>query len=56
MISADTLRRWVSKSLEERVRLFERRYPGSKVTPYKLRLLYAKHKIRKKCIKYGKIP
>ena len=56
MINPETLNSWVSKSLEERVRLFKNRYPESRITAYKLRKLYLKHKIRKKCIKIGKIP
>ena len=56
MINPTTLDNWASKSLEERVRLFKRRYPESKITVYKLRKLYSKHKIRNKCIKYGKVP
>ena len=43
-------------SLEERVRLFKKRYPGTKTSIYKLRKLYTKHKIRKKVIRIGKTP
>ena len=50
------MKNWASKSIEERVRLFNRRYPQSKTTPYKLRKLYFKHNIKKKMIKIGKIP
>ena len=38
------------------MRLFQRRYPGTKVSVYKIRKLYQKHKIRKKVIKIGKAP
>ena len=50
------MEKWASKSLEERVCLFHRRYPNSKTSTYKIRKLYAKHKIRKKVIKIGKAP
>ena len=47
---------WATKSLEERVMLFKRRYPDSKITVYKLRKLYKKMKIKKKFIQRTKIP
>ena len=56
LTSKETLERWASKSLEERVRLFKSRYPGVKTSSYKIRKLYAKHKIRKKVIRIGKVP
>ena len=56
MTSNDTLEKWASKSLEERVCYFNRRYPNSKTTTYKIRKLYAKNKIRKKVIRIGKTP
>ena len=56
LTSRDTLQRWATKSLLERVSMFKRRYPTSKVTVYKLRKLYAERKIRKKCIRRAKIP
>ena len=36
--------------------LFNKQYPGSKTTVYKIRKLYAKHMIRKKVIRFGKVP
>ena len=42
--------------MDERVALFKRRYPGSKITVYKLRKLYAKKKIKKKVLRIGKVP
>ena len=36
--------------------LFKRRYPQTQTTIYKLRKLYSKYKIRKKCIRIAKIP
>ena len=56
MTSRETLDKWCAKSLEERVRLFNRRYPNSKTSSYKIRKLYAKHLIRKKVIRIGKTP
>ena len=56
MTSRATLDKWAAKSLEERVQLFKRRYPNAKISTYKLRKLYAKHKIRKKVIRIGKTP
>ena len=56
LTNGDTLDRWAGKSLEERVQLFKRRYPGAKTTGYKIRKLYTKHKIRKKLVKIGKVP
>ena len=56
MTSKATLDKWADKSLEERVRLFKRRYPGTKTSTYKIRKLYTKHKIRKKVIRIGKTP
>ena len=53
---AETLTRWASKSLEERVSLLRRRYPNSKISLYKLRKLYAQHKIKKKVLRIEKIP
>ena len=47
---------WATKSLEERVMLFKRRYPDSKITVYKVRKLYKKMKIKKKFIQRTKIP
>ena len=40
LTSPDTLARWASKSIEERVRLFRLRYPGCKVNSYRIRKLY----------------
>ena len=51
-----TLYAWATKSLEERLCLFKRRYPQSQTTVYKLRKLYAKFMSRKKCIRPAKIP
>ena len=48
LIKASTLSNWASYSLEERVCLFMRRYPYTKISVYKLRKLYRKYKIRKK--------
>ena len=45
-----------SNSLDERVMLFKRRYPGKKTTSYKIRKLYARHKIKKKVIRMEKTP
>ena len=42
--------------MRERISLFRQRYPLMKITVYKLRRLYAKHKIRKKVIRIGKAP
>ena len=56
LTSEATLVNWSSKSLESRVRLFKRRYPGTKMTSYKIRKLYSKHKIKKKVISMGKTP
>ena len=36
--------------------LFKARYPGARATIYKLRKLYAKHKIKKKVIRVNKVP
>ena len=47
---------WATKSLQQRVQLFKKRYPGSQITPYKLRKLYKEHKIRKKMIQNAKQP
>ena len=55
LASASTLTRWAGKSLEERVKLFQRRYPGAKTSVYKLRKLYARRKIRKKVVRIGKV-
>ena len=48
--------KWATKSLEQRVVLFKRRYPNSKITVYKLRKLYSQMKIKKKVISRNKIP
>ena len=40
----------------ERVSLIRKRYPGTKVSVYKLRKLYRQHKIKRKCIQATKIP
>ena len=40
LVSHDTLHSWATRSLAERVQLFKRRYPTSKITIYKLRKLY----------------
>jgi len=50
-----TLDRWASKSLEERVQLFKARYPNAKISIYKLRKLYYRHKIKKKAIRISKV-
>ena len=50
------MEKWAAKSLEERVCLFNNRYPNSKTSTYKIRKLYTKHKIRKKVIRIGKAP
>ena len=42
--------------MQERVSLFSRRYPEAKTTVYKLRKLYARHKIKKKVIRVDKAP
>ena len=46
---------WATKSLEQRVALFKRRYPNSKINVYKLRKLYEKLKIKNKVIRKNKI-
>ena len=56
LTSSVTLARRAGKSLEERVALIKARYPTAKVSVYKLRGLYAKKKIRKKVIRFGKVP
>ena len=56
MINRNTLDEWAGKSLEERVRLFHRRYSNSKTSIYKIRKLYANHNIKKKVIRIGKTP
>ena len=48
------MEKWAAKSLEERVRIFKRRYPDAKTSTYKIRKLYTKYKIRKKVIRIGK--
>ena len=56
MTSKEVLNEWVSKSIQQRVRLFNLRYPQNQTSVYKLRKLYYKHGIKKKAIKIGKIP
>jgi len=36
--------------------LFERKFPNSKITRYKLRKLYQKYSIKKKVIRHTKLP
>ena len=50
-----TLRQQASYSLEERLAMFKRRYPNSKVTVYKLRKLYKQYGIKKKVIRKAKL-
>ena len=56
LTSQRTLDNWASKSIEQRVRLFVRRYPTTKTTTYKIRKLYKNHKIKKKVIRTCKVP
>ena len=56
LTSNRTLNRWATKSLEERVQLFKKRYPHIHMTVYKLRKLYSKYKVRKKVIRSMKTP
>ena len=53
---ARTLKVWATKSLQERVCLFKRRYPSANITSYKIRKLYSMYKIKKKCIRLTKLP
>ena len=54
-MSDRTLRKWSGNSLEERVKLFKKRYPYSHCTIYKLRKFYKEMKIKKKLVRVGKI-
>ena len=48
--------RWAARSLEERVQLFRRRYPNTKITSYKLRKFFKETKIKDKVIRLEKQP
>ena len=56
MISTRTLYKWAAKSLKERVSLFKRRYPDTKMNVYRLRKLYKEQNIKNKRIKLTKLP
>ena len=47
----ETLNRQAAKSLQERIALFRARYPGQKITAYRLRQLYSEHKIKYKFVR-----
>jgi hypothetical protein len=50
LVSEETLRKWLPFSLQTRAKLFELRFPGSRLPVTRLRLLYKKHKIKHRVI------
>ena len=55
LLSVETLRLWAGLTMKERVQLFERKFPGKRISESKLRRLYLKHGVRRKEIKVKKL-
>ena len=55
-MSPETLRQWAGRSLEERCKLFHRRFPELRISLYSLRKIYRLHHIKKKKLRMGKVP
>ena len=56
LLAPETLMECCGMSLMERCMEFRRRFPSGYITPYKLRKLYRELKIRKKYLRYTKLP
>ena len=54
LISADTLLRQTAMSLKDRSTQFQREFPSAHMNPEQLRLVYRKHGIKKKYLRWTK--
>ena len=55
LLSLETLRLWAGLTMKDRIQLFERKFPGKRISESKLRRVYLKHGVRRKEIKVRKL-